>query len=989
VSQWSRFVSWLTTPAVAPNAFTRPQTFEIDAGSIPAEIFGLETYQSVISPQPRVGRKEAIQVPAVKRGRDLIAATIGTVPFRLLDTDNVTHPSNLLDQPERHRARSVTMTRTVEDMLFEGKCWWWITESDYRPYPTKIVKLDPNVTPDKNGHIKITLPDGRKVDIPPSQQILFESPTDAVLSAGARAIRTWLKLAGAVDKYADEPMPQGYFTPKPEADPDEVDVKVFLADWAEARRKRSTGYIPAVVDFNTVQWNPEQLQLIEGRKQAVVEIAEVLGVDPEDLGVSTTSRTYQNGQQRKLDRINDTLGMYVSAIQERLSMPDVTPRGFRVLADFNGFIKADDLTRLQAYQLGVELGIYDRDAIAEREGLPQPTFPMPAAPPPAAIEAPVRASNFDADDPLTFGFDTERARHTFHVDTEARTITGLAVPYGVSALRNGRRWQFSQGSLVWGEASRVKLLIQHDRSQAVGRTVWLQDRDDGLFARFRIARTAEGDRALALAEDGVYDGLSIGLADDAQFTARGGIQHSQPGNVLVEISLTPSPAFDDARVSAVVAEADERTQAMECQICGSHDHTAQACPRFTSPQFDQAGLLDAIGARFNLPPAPDPAATPERETITPGGPLGLPGGTVEVQEPSPYRFDRGGNLHRGSHDFAIDLRDCERGDPAARDRALGFIQEHIFSAPIAGVPNGPLAAAVPLSEGHQFAAVSIADVATLNPNIQRPDLYVDQRTFVFPLWEAIRKGTLDEITPMVVPKWSSHSALVAAHVQDTEPGEGTFVATSETVTPGAVSGKVRITREVFDQGGPAASALIWAKMVYEYNKALEAIAVTELDAESPGGTITLTVAGAGNVLSADLAAAFADLQFAAGGFAFTVAPTQQDLYKRLATAVDTTNRPLFPILGPTNANGQVSPRFSRMNVHGVDFFPSASLAAGGQTTPVNSYLIDPAAVFAVASVPQRLEFQWQVRSVELAIWGYRVVEVTDNPGIRRIVWDPV
>jgi len=980
-------VSWWTAPAIAPGP-----TFDIDGGSIPAEIFGLESYASPIAPAPRVSRREAIQVPAVKRGRDLIAGTIGTVPFRLLDTDNEAHPSNLLDQPERHRARSVTMAQTVEDMLFEGKCWWWITEYDYRPYPTKIVKLDPNVQPDERGHIKLTLPGGRVVDIPPRDQILFEAPSDGILSAGARAIRTWLKLAGAVDKYADEPTPAGYFTPKPEADPDEADVEVFLADWAKARRTRTTGYVPAVVDYNTVQWNPEQLQLIEGRKQAVVEIAEVLGVDPEDLGVSTTSRTYQNGQQRKLDRINDTLGMYVSAIQERLSMPDVTPRGYRVLADFNGFLRADDKTRFETYDLGVKLGIYDRKAIADREDLPEPTFPMPA---PAAIkDRGVRraeieattdhAARFDGDDPSTFGFYLDPALNTFEVDPSHRTIAGIAVPWGKSALRNGRRWQFSKGSLTWSDPSRIKLLIQHDRSQAVGKAIELTDTDHGLFARFKIARTPEGDRALALAEDGVYDGLSIGLSNDATFDQRDGINHSRAGNQLTEISLTPSPAFDDARVSAVVAEADERNPTMECQICGSHDHIASACPRFTAaqaPQFEVTPeVVAALGAHFQ--PAQPPPGGGGRETVEqPQGPLGGTGGTgVEVNEPAPYRFDRSGTLTHGSHDFARDLRAAHLGDRAAHDRALGFIQAHAFDAPNPEFPQGPAAL--------QFA-VQTGDVAALNPNVQRPDLYVDQRRFTYPLWEAVRKGTLDEITPMVVPKWSSHSGLVAAHVQDTEPGEGTFVATSETVTPAAVSGKVRITREVWDQGGPAASALIWQKMVQGYNEALEATVVTELEAESPGGTITLTVGGAGNVLSADLAAAFADLQFVRGGFDFSVFAGQQDLYKRLATAVDTTNRPLFPMLGPTNANGQVVARFSRMNVHGVDVFPEWGLLAGGQTTPVNSYLLDPASVFAVASAPQRLEFQYQVRSVELAIWGYRVVEVTDNPGIRRVVWDPL
>lgn len=1007
---WWRLAEWL--------GFERPGNgpqFEIDGGSIPAEIFGLPSYQSAIGPVSAVTRREAIQVPAVKKGRDLIAGAIGTVPFRLLDTDNVEHVSTLLTQPERNRARSITMTKLVEDLLFEDHAYWWTRERNFNRFPTYVWRVDPKATIDRDGYLHVAMPDGTEAKVPPADYIVFESPTEGVLSAGARAIRTWLKLASAVDRYADSPRPQGWFTPRPEADPDQGDVQTFLDDWQKARQDGVDAYVPGVVDYHTTQWDPAQLQLVEGRKQAVIEIAECMGVDPEDLGVSTTSRTYQNGQQRRIDKINDTLGMYVSAIQDRLSMPDITPRGYRVEADFNGFLRADDLSRFQAYDLGVKLGIFDRYAVAEREGLPRPTFTMPtqpALPAPATDDAnSLRQSSletqqtepparhnvaFDGDSAQTFSFDTEATRTTFSVDQQSRTISGLAVPYGVVATKNGRRYQFSQGSLTWSDPSRIKLHIQHDHSQAVGKATVLDDRQDGLYATFQVARTAEGDRALVLAADGVYDGLSIGLANDAQFSERGGVHHSAPGNALREISLTPDPAFDSARVSAVVAEADSGRTEMHPEGCHCHEcalpnsTTRYVAPQPPAnqppapPQFDMGQLVQAFQAWAANQTQP-PAGAGGPEVINPAE--GATG--VQVTEASPYRFDRSGALVKGTHDFATDLRtgmDRQNPDPAAYERALGFIQRHIFSAPITAAPQGPL----------DFAAVVTGDVAALNPNVQRPDLYVTQREFVFPLWEAIRKGTLDEITPMVVPKWSSHSALVAAHSQDVEPGEGTFVATSETVTPGAVSGKVRITRELWDQGGPAASAFIWQKMVYEYNKALEAIAVTELEAESPGATITVTANGsaygsftqAGDATSvASFESAIADLQYVATGNTFTSLALQQDLYRLFARATDTTGRKLYPMFGPVNANGQVTPRFAKMAIAGVEGYPVTSLAAPSNALS-NSYLFDPESIFAVASVPQRLEFEWQVRSLELAIWGYRVVEVIDNPGIRRVAYDP-
>lgn len=371
---WRKAAVWL--------GFTRDtgETFTVDTGSIDPALFGLSSYTDPIAPAPAISRREAIQVPAVKRGRDLICGTIGKLPFRQLDTENVEHISTLLSQPESFCARSITFTRTVEDMLFCGQAWWWIRQYSFTGYPVRVTKVPGDSKFDEDKNVLLV----GDLEIPARDLIKFDSPTDGVLAAGARAIRTYLKLVAAADRYADEPMPSGYFTPKPESDPAEPDVQEFLDAWGEARRKRATAYVPAVVDYNAVQWNPEQLQMDQSRQAAVLEIARVIGIDAEDLQVSTTSRTYVNSQDRRLAMINDTLGMYVSAVEERLSMPDVTPRGYRVVADFYGFLRADDKTRFEAYTQGVALGLYDRDAIAAREGLPQPTFPAPQQ---KAIEA--------------------------------------------------------------------------------------------------------------------------------------------------------------------------------------------------------------------------------------------------------------------------------------------------------------------------------------------------------------------------------------------------------------------------------------------------------------------------------------------------------------------------------------------------------------------------------------------------------------------------
>lgn len=542
-----------------------------------------------------------------------------------------------------------------------------------------------------------------------------------------------------------------------------------------------------------------------------------------------------------------------------------------------------------------------------------------------------------------FGFETEQTAQAFSVDATRRRITGLAVPYGVVATKNGQRYSFTAGSLRWSDTSRVKLLMQHDRSQAIGKAVELRDTPEGLYATFSVARGAEGDRALSLAEDGVMDGLSVGLADGAKFDNRDDVFVSVDAP-LAEISLTPHPAFDDARVSSVAAEADQSE--------GSNTMTTETEAATVPPAtFDAGPIADAIKAGF--------------AGITGGGREIIPASArsgVQVVEAPLYRFDGG----RGEHDFSSDLIAGAKGDGEAHQRVIDFMSLAFD--------------------------VDKADGATLNPSPTRADMYVDQREYLYPLWNAVNKGTLTDSTPFIVPKFSASSGLVAAHTEGVEPTPGTFAATSQTITPTPVSGKVEITRELWDQGGnPQVSGIIWRQMTRAWFEALEAAVPTLLTAAAASITdIALTTGGGttGQTLDSEITAAFASLQYVRGGFRFTDMATQIDLFKALAGAKDGNARRLYPIIGAQNAVGTAAPLYSSIDVAGVRAYPAWSLAATGSVS-ADSWLFDRDAVHGWASVPKRLEFEYRVAYIDLAIWGYKATAITDFAGVRQLTYDPV
>jgi hypothetical protein len=176
--------------------------------------------------------------------------------------------------------------------------------------------------------------------------IRFDSPNDALLVAGARAIRTHIALDKAVNVYSNGGQPLDYFSPADGIDPDQEDLDAALDAWEAARKQHATGYVPASLAYNTAGWNPEQLQLAAARDHASKELATLMGIQAERVNVSTTSRTYANMAQDQQAFITGTLNPYAVAIAERLSMGDVTPRGLVASWRWSEFLRTDDQTRM-------------------------------------------------------------------------------------------------------------------------------------------------------------------------------------------------------------------------------------------------------------------------------------------------------------------------------------------------------------------------------------------------------------------------------------------------------------------------------------------------------------------------------------------------------------------------------------------------------------------------------------------------------------------
>lgn len=560
------------------------------------------------------------------------------------------------------------------------------------------------------------------------------------------------------------------------------------------------------------------------------------------------------------------------------------------------------------------------------------------------------------DDAATF--DSVTAGEVFSVDVEKRVIRGLAMPYGVVGVKAGRRFQFDKGSVTWTDPKRVKLYVRHDDGQAVGVAFELTETDRGVEGAFKVARGPEGDRALSMAEDGVWDGLSIGGHEGARFQLKDGVHHAVE-YPLREVSLTPQPVFADARLTSVAMSINNQGDTMPCSKCGQvhaagvTECTPEALAAFEAaketgtPDFSALGTAigDAITKRFEG--LQNPQGGPEKVSAAAGG-------QTQVREELPYRFDG----TQGEHGFLADIQMAySSGDNEARQRLDTFMDEAF--------------------------AVTTTNVANLNPTQNRPELYVPNLSFTRPLYDLVSKGSIDDKTPFTVPRFASASGLVGDHTEGVEPTPGAFSATNQTVSPAPVSGKIEINREVWDQGGsPQADGIIWGEMLNAYYEAVEAKIAARL---ATTANTELNLAGAvDGPLQAALIGYFAALQFVRGGNRFTATAADSKLFTALVGAKDGQGRPLFPVLGPSNANGTVESGFDSVNVGRQKVAAAWALAQGANT---RSYNFVPSSVWCWTSTPKRFTFEYQVKSIDMAIWGYIGTAILRDSDVKPIDYD--
>lgn len=187
-----------------------------------------------------------------------------------------------------------------------------------------------------------------------------------------------------------------------------------------------------------------------------------------------------------------------------------------------------------------------------------------------------------------------------------REIDMRIAPFGVTIETLNGPEEIEPGAFRGADPSKVLLMgLEHEVHlglsqdgrvipvrRPTGKALSIEERPDGAYATFRVAKTASGDEMLALADDGVISGVSVEMGHNARTRTekRNGRRTSVVEFAdLRAVSPTYHPAYAEARVLAVRSQKEDAPVADDkAPAAGATDDKATAVAAAPSADIETA-----------------------------------------------------------------------------------------------------------------------------------------------------------------------------------------------------------------------------------------------------------------------------------------------------------------------------------------------------------------------------------------------------------------
>ena len=325
-----------------------------------------------------VDRNFALQVAGVSRCRNLITGVISTIDLALYKktTGEKLGSPIWLEQPDIRQPRSVTISATVDSLIFYGVAYWRVTSlyaDDGRPSGFEwIANNRVTYTTDKYGtEVKDYFVDGNLVPMGGiGSLVTFQSLIPGVLQTASTTIKAAYDVQKAAAVSANTPMATTVLKNNG-ADLPEAQVQGLLAAWKSSRQNRSTAYLTSTLSVENIGFSPKDMGYVDFSQYLATEIARSMNVPAYYISADmNNSMTYQNILDGRREFVAYSLQPYISAIEDRLSMNDITNSQNQVrFAVDDTFLRADAKDRLDIIEKMLNLNLIDTNQARSMEQL--------------------------------------------------------------------------------------------------------------------------------------------------------------------------------------------------------------------------------------------------------------------------------------------------------------------------------------------------------------------------------------------------------------------------------------------------------------------------------------------------------------------------------------------------------------------------------------------------------------------------------------------
>ena len=325
-----------------------------------------------------IDRNFALQVSSVARCRNLVAGVISSIDLGLYkkSTGEKLGSPVWLEQPDQRQPRSVTISATVDSLMFYAVAYWRVTSlyaDDGRPSGFEWVANNRvTYTTNKYGtEVQDYFVDGQLVPMSGiGSLVTFQSLLPGVLQSASTTIKAAWDVQKAAAVSAATPMATTILKNNG-ADLPESQIQGILAGWNSARRNRSTAYLTSTLTAENIGFSPKEMGYVDFSQYLATEISRAMNVPSYLISADmNNSMTYQNILDGRKEFVAYSLQPYISAIEDRLSMNDITNSSNQVrFAVDDTFLRVDAKDRLDIIEKMLNLDLIDVDQARQMEQL--------------------------------------------------------------------------------------------------------------------------------------------------------------------------------------------------------------------------------------------------------------------------------------------------------------------------------------------------------------------------------------------------------------------------------------------------------------------------------------------------------------------------------------------------------------------------------------------------------------------------------------------